>query len=104
MGGWCEPSGFRNSTYTIMYLAWDQYKHIVRPTTISEKEMFDFIGAHPLFPPKPGYAWIVMKALILLKMELKERPWICGGSTLQAAIEDTQRLMDIEERSEMNVI
>jgi hypothetical protein len=83
---------------TTRIFAWDRYKRIVIPTYVREEDIYSSEAlARPWAIPKPEYAWIVMKALLLLKMELKDKPWMCGAETLQIDIKYIQKMIDSTE-------
>lgn len=76
--------------------AWRWYKMIVVPSYVREVDIFATAYDAIWVVPKPEYAWIVMKALLLLKMELKDKPWICGPGTLHVDIDYIQGIIDSE--------
>lgn len=82
---------------SIRMLAWHQYRNVVVPSYVRESEIFVNDEIEFWHEPKPEYAWIMMKALLLLKMELKDKPWICGELTLQDNIDYIQQMIDSTE-------
>ena len=82
---------------SIRLLAWYTYRSVVVPSYVREFDIFENSERALWKEPKPEYAWIMMKALLLFKMELKDKPWMCGELTLQNNIDYVQKMIDSVE-------
>ena len=82
---------------SIRMLAWHTYRSVVVPSYVRESDIFENSERALWKEPKPEYAWIMMKALLLFKMELKDKPWMCGELTLRNNIDYIQKIIDSVE-------
>ena len=81
---------------TVRLMVWHRYRAIVVPSYVRESDIFATTKEELWRKPKPEYAWIMMKALLLFKLERKDKPWMCGEGTLQRDIDYIQEMMDSE--------